>query len=555
MVRSLLPLSAVLGALACATPPPGGFADTVWVGGPVHTPTPGDAEAVAARDGLIVFVGSASEVESYIGLGTRVVELGGELLLPGFVDNHNHLGEGGEVSCLPDIDLPLADQAALLADCALGVEPGAWVIGYGSALELEVELGAGPVLGRPVDTMDAAFPDNPAIIMDYSSHAMFVNTRAYAEAGLSASSPDPQGGVLMKDENGELNGVLLDNAGDRVMELAVNSVSGKLDLFYDGILDGLDQVRRAGITTVGDGRSYWRRGALEAWQQVEADGLLSARVSVRPWVYPDLAMCEQLPFLEGAHQSDPSKLLIVDQVKMYSDGVPEYGTGRVIEPYLLSYVPEHPNGINYIPLDAMRSWLAELDALGYGAHIHAIGDLGVRETLDAIGERREAGSTQRYHMTHLSMVDPADLPRFAALGVDADLQLHAPHASHADESADYVELIGEQRASQLLFTPLAELSDSGANVVLSSDWTVNPLSPLIALSYAVEEGSLTHTEALDAYTINGARALGLDALTGSIEVGKSADFVRVDVDLRTASPAEIRAATITMTVLRGEVVY
>ena len=512
-----------------------------------------NTEAVAVDEGKIVAIGSGQQLQAYIDSDTQVVDLNSNYLLPGFIDNHNHLGEGGEVTCEPKNDISLARQAAFLRQCAVGVPAGDWIIGYGG--DFNIEYDATTKTSNTLALLDNLFPNNPVIIMDFTSHAMFTNSLAYAEVGVTKETANPQGGIYMKDAGGELNGILIDNAGDVIMEKAVNSLDGKFDIIVEGITYGLDVIRKNGITTVGDGRTYWKRGMFDGWKQVFADGKLTARISVRPWIYPEVEFAEQLQFLQGAYQNDIEQLLIVNQVKMYSDGIPEMGSARVIEPYASTPFPEFPHGFNYITESNMIGLLQNLQAMGYGAHIHAIGDLGVRESLNAIEAARDNGSKLEYNITHLHMMDPADLNRFAQLDVDADIQLGGAPGGE-DELEEYASpVIGKQRAGEILHTPVKALYESNANVVLSSDWTVNPVSPMSAIAVAAEESSLNISAAIDAYTINAARALGLESITGSITVGKSADFVVVDRDLAASTPAQIRNAKVLRTVLQGKTVY
>ena len=523
----------------------------VFVNGNIYThPT---AEVVIVKQGKIEFIGSKVEAQKLIGSHTQTIDLKGKYLLPGFIDNHVHAGEGGEVSCLPSDALNIKQQKKTLKKCAKGVEEGKWVIGYG--MHLDQVLGNGATLNKPIRHLDDIFPKHPVIIMEQTSHAMFVNTLALNKAGINKNTPDPQGGKFMKDENGELNGVLIDNAGDLVMEMAVNSLANKASIFVEGIKFGLEELRKNGITTIGDGRTYWRRGMLDAWKTVANDGLLTARVSIRPWIYPTVSKTEQLTFLKRAFQNDIHQLLIVNQVKMYIDGVPENGTARVIRPYIQTYFQDTPYGINYISQTNMASWLTDLYGIGYGAHVHALGDKGIREVLDAIQMVRNQGSQLKYHITHVAMLDKADLPRFAQLKVDADIQVGNTPLSQQERSQDFVPFIGAARASKLLYSPVKALKATRANVTLSSDWTVYPLSPLNGISVSVQEGALTIREAIDAYTINPAKALGLDSITGSITVGKSADFVVLEKDLTKIPASEIKSTRVMMTVLQGKVVY
>ena len=526
-------------------------ADLVFINGKVYAhPT---ANAVVVNNGKIKLIGHNTEARAFVGRKTRVIDLQGKSLLPGFIDNHVHAGEGGEVSCFPRNNLNIEQLKKILKACAEGVTVGQWVIGYG--MKLDQVLGNKATMNQPRRSLDKIFPQHPVIIMEHTSHSMFVNSLALQKAGIDQHTPDPQGGKLMKDEQGQLNGVLIDNAGDLVMEIAVNSLGNKLSVFIEGIQFGLQQLRKNGITTIGDGRTYWRRGMLDAWKTVANNGLLTARVAIRPWIYPTVDPAQQLAFLKKAFQNDLNQLLIVNQVKMYIDGVPENGTARVIQPYNHTYFQGIMRGIHYIPPAKMQRWLLDLYHIGCGAHIHALGDLGIREVLDAVQTVRQQGSQLKYHITHVAMLDKADLPRFARLGVDADIQIGNVPLSQAERRQDFIPFFGAKRARQLLYSPVKALKATGANVTLSSDWTVYPLSPLNGISVSVREGALTIREAIDAYTINPAKALGLDRITGSIAVGKSADFVVLDQDLTKIAPRKIKTTRVLMTVLQGKVVY
>ncbi|AZZ95224.1 amidohydrolase [Hahella sp. KA22] len=540
-----------------ATTSSDGGADLAFINAVVYTADAQKpmAQAVATRNGVILTVGDTADIESLMDENTQVIDVKGGLLLPGFIDNHNHVFEaassaGGDCELAPD--LTPSEQLPYLRQCRETSQPDQWVIGWGHTIDATLN-GEGPT---PLQVIDSVFPDRPVVIMEQTSHSMWVNSVALRLAGVNADTPDPQGGRIMKDpETGELNGVIVDNAGDIVMEQAWNSLRNKFEVSYDGLLSGLAEAARYGVTTIGDGRLYWKRGWYDVWRAVAADGELTARVSLRPWIYPHVPQQEQLDFLRSIYNPDPNGLLIVNQVKMYSDGILINGTAKTLQPYDFTYFPQSPYGLNYLPQAVMQDWLVKLDRLGYGAHIHAIGDGGVRESLNAIAAARQAGSQRRYNMTHLELVDASDLDRFKALQVDADFQVGSDYIGAADHS--WAEpLIGKQRAHRLI--PLGEVYASGANVTLSSDWNVNPINPMAAIANAVqlkERGLPSVRAALDAYTINAAIALGLEAITGSIRVGKSADFVVLDKNILDAAPQDIRQARVMMTWLRGEEVY
>lgn len=531
-------------------------ADLVFINGAIYVDQ--SATAVTVLEGKIQFIGSTTEAQEYIGNQTQTIDLQGKMLLPGFIDNHNHVFEaaGGTDTnfCALSANLTLEAQENDLRACTTGVAEGDWITGYGHSLE--VVLGEDEVPNNPLTLLDQIFQKNPIVFMEQTSHSMLVNSLAYEQANITRDTADPNGGKIMKNEDGSLNGVLMDNAGDVVLEMAMNSLTNKFNINYDGLLAGLAEVKKYGITTIGDGRMYWKRGWYEVWKAAETDGVLTARVSVRPWIYPEYGKTEQLTFLQTAFQNDISRRLIINQVKLYSDGLVSNGTAKVLQPYTFTWFPESPYGINYIKQSEMVDWLTELNTIGYGAHIHTIGDGAIRETLNAIQSVRNAGSQQKYHMTHLELMDPAEIPRFASLNVDADLQVGYVQKTHAIKSEHFLPYIGETRASELKIYPIKELIAAGANVMLSSDWNVNALSPLSAMSNALEADEFTSVDqAIDTYTINPAHALGLDSLTGSIEVGKSADFAVLEQDITNLSAQAIRTTKILMTVLQGEIVY
>jgi predicted amidohydrolase YtcJ len=440
-----------------------------------------------------------------------------------------------------------------LQDCFDNAKPNQWVIGWGHTIQATLSE---EEKDTPLEIIDRIFPDRPVIIMEQTSHSMWVNSIALAIAGITLSTPDPLGGKIMKTERADaLLGILIDNAGDIVMELAWNSLKNKSTKSYEGLLNGLHEVASNGITTVGDGRLYWKRGWYDVWKAVEADGQLTARVSLRPWIYPHVPQKEQLTFLKSIHNADKNGLLIVDQVKMYSDGIIVNGTAKTLAPYQFTYFPELPYGLNYIQPKAMKNWLTTLATLGYGAHIHAIGDGGVRDALNAIESARKSGSPHHYSMTHLEMINASDYLRFKSLSVDADFQVGSDYIVKNDHRWAY-ELIGEKRSHKLI--PLGAIYQTGANVTLSSDWNVNPLNPLAAIANAValkDKGLPNVQTAIDAYTINAARALGLESITGSLEVGKSADITVLDAPIVEASPKNIRKSSVIWTLLQGETVF
>ncbi|QGM35988.1 amidohydrolase [Vibrio sp. THAF191d] len=514
------------------------------------------ADSIAISKGKILYVGKASDMQSFTRSSTETIDLDGGFIAPGFIDNHNHVFEaaseaGGQ--CELSMDAGLEEQIPYLKACRKDARRGEWVMGYGFSIEA---LLAEDNRRTPLEVIDSVFPDQPVIIMEQTSHSMWVNSAALEKAGINKNSPEPQGGKILKDEyTGELNGILLDNAGDIVMEIAWNSLEEQFDQSYEGMMTGLDEARSHGITTIGDGRLYWKRGWYEVWKEAEKRGDLTARVSLRPWIYPTDSMQPQLSFLSEVLATDKSQLLLVDQVKMYSDGILVNGTAKTLAPYLDTYIPDEPYGINYIPPEAMEEWLKALDKIGYGAHIHAIGDGAIRESLNAIEAMRQQGGAKDYTLTHVELVNSKDVERFAKLNVTADFQVGSDYVAYHDHQ--WAEaFLGAKRTRALM--NLKAIFDTGANVSLSSDWNVHDINPLVGIANSLimgKTGLPSVEDAIDAYTINAATSLGLDDITGSIEVGKAADFAILSRDITQMSAEKIKKTDIWMTILNGQIVY
>ena len=513
------------------------------------------AEAFAIKDGHITFVGTNDEVKTHVADHTDVIDAEGLTVMPGFIDTHNHVFEGAsEVGgeCLLSPNKRLHKQKRELNDCKRGVKnPGDWVMGYGHQLDA---LWGNSADLNPRQFLDKIFPDNPVVIMEESSHSMIVNSPALSLVGIDENSDHPQGGRLMYDDVGNLNGVLFDNAGDIVMEHAWNSFGNNFQLSYDGLIAGMEESVKVGITTIGDGRLYWQRGWYAVWQEALRNDEIITRVSLRPWIYPDVDFDVQIAEIKKMASGDIHALLVANQVKMYIDGVLHFGTAKVLEPYKWSWQEHLPYGLNYIDPEQLPALLAQLEKIGFGAHIHAIGDGGVREVMDAIDHRRAQGSNQLYSLTHLEMMHENEILRFAELNVHADFQAGATFFDDTSWANFYIN-----KSKVLQMIPMREIYETGANVTFSSDWTVNDINPLVAIANSLRlrksKGLPDINAAIKAATINGAKALGLDTITGSIEVGKSADFVMLDTDLLKAKPRKIENAAVLLTVLKGEIVY
>jgi len=513
-------------------------------------------EAVVVNNGSIVFVGSTADAQGYINADTVIVDLKGKLVLPGLHDSHLHPLEAGSevITCLLDSTLSLAAQQDTLRACGqvdIGLD---WVLGWGHSLELLLAMKK-----NPREFLDEMIPDRPVAIMEETSHSVWVNSKALALAGITASTPNPGGGAILKDVvTGEPNGILLDSAGEMAFDIAFEPSAVLEELNYQGLLNGLQQVAENGITSIVDARLYWKRNYLKAWQRAEIEKKLTARAVLSLWAYPLDEDTQQIETLKGMYSDNTESLIRLTQIKMYSDGIMHNSTAALIEPYKNYFQEVGAYGLNYFSQERMTRYVTELETAGFDMHIHAIGDRAVRESLNAIESARNRNKAfdrpRRHRLTHVELVNDDDYERFAELDVIADFQLAGdftlPENSYWSE-----EQIGERHNNLL---PIRSIYDTGALVTLSSDWDVSSLSPFVGMQNALQRGEQSLPDigsVIRAYTINAATLMRQEGKTGSIEVGKWGDLIVVDKDILTAKVADISKTKVLLTLLEGETVF
>ncbi|WP_405631142.1 amidohydrolase [Pseudoalteromonas sp. Ld20] len=509
------------------------------------------AEAVALQDNKIVFVGSNDDVQDFIGATTSVLNLEGKMVLPGFHDVHMHPLESA--STATQFSIPSYATANEYIDAIYNASvqnPDAtWLIGYGHEIATLLAM-----RDSPLSVINEAVKDRPVIIMEQTSHSMWVNSKALELAGITSQSKDPIGGVIGRDEEGYLDGILYDNAGNQVMELAMQSLPDAQQQDYLGLIEyTMPELNKAGITSISDARTYWQRGHIETWQRVADEDKLSLRVNLGLWAYPQMNDEKQIAKLKSLYQSDQNSLLKVNQVKFYMDGILVNTTAAMHEPYAINWLDLYGNkGLNYFSQARIEKYLTALENQGFDFNIHAIGDRGISEALNAIGNASMGKS--RHRITHLEVIDPDDYKRFAQLNVIADAQVAGEFTNPA-HWPEVAEFIGTERAQDLV--PIKSLVTAGARLTLSSDWNVSTFDPLVGLMHAVTRApqAITLEQAIAAYTINSAYAMRQDDLVGSIEVGKHADLVVLDKNLFNIKPDEITSVKVMMTLLDGEQVY
>jgi predicted amidohydrolase YtcJ len=542
----------LLGATGC------GGADLVLRHGAVYTVDPGRswAEAVAVDGGRIVYVGPDAGVETFVGGGTEVVDLGGRMLLPGFHDSHAHVLEGGISLGLLDLsDLGTREAILDAVRAWAAAHPDEdWIVGFGWALP--IFPGANPSKAD----LDAIVPDRPVYLGAADGHSAWVNSRALAEAGITAATPDPPKGRIERDPaTGEPSGTLREAAMDLASARAHDFGGWRA---IQGLRRGVAHANRHGITSFVDARATPDHARV--YRILDLLGLLHARVTLSLAVDPGRGE-EQVAELREHLRRDEEHELSVSAAKIFVDGVIEARTAALVDPYLGG---DGGTGLaNFEPerLDALGT---ALDAAGFDLHFHAIGDRGVRMALDAVAAARRANGARdtRPQIAHLELVRPEDVARFRELGVVADFQpLWAFPDPYVTELT--IPVLGPERSRWIY--PIGSLVRSGAVVAAGSDWPVSSVDPLDAIEVALTRespdgsvaGVLLPGERVDlaamlaAYTIGGAFVQHQEDFTGSIEPGKAADLVVLDRNLFATPPAEISEARVLLTLLAGEEVW
>ncbi|MFT4286083.1 amidohydrolase [Nocardioides sp.] len=491
----------------------------------------GQVGDVVVEGGLIRAVGGEAPP------GARVVDIAGGLLCPGFVDAHVHAVQGGLERIRCDLsDLPPDERRylAAIADHAARHPDDAWILGGGWAMS------AFPGGTPTAAALDAAVPDRPVFLPNRDHHGAWVNSRALALAGIDRSTPDPADGRVERDRDGHPTGTLHEGAMALVARHVPATSAAEL---YAGLLAAQRYLHSLGVTSwqdaiVGDYAGMDDNGPTYA--RAADAGDLTASVVGALWWDRERGL-DQLPELVARRTELSRGRFAATSVKVMQDGVAENGTAALVEPYLDHCGhPTRNRGLSFVEPGTLRRAVAELDRLGFQVHVHGLGDRGVREALDAFEGTDPA---RRHHIAHLQLVHPDDLPRFAALGVTANLQ--ALWACYDDQMVDLtLPVLGEERSRRQY--PFGDLRRHGARLAAGSDWPVSSPDPLQAIHVAVNrtaygetgragtdpflpEQALSAETAFAAYTSGSAWLNGRDD-AGLIAPGKVADLVVLDRD-------------------------
>ena len=526
------------------------------------------ASAVAVAGGKIVAVGPAGDpqVRDLTGPATEVIDLRGRALLPGFQDAHVHPAFAGVtmIGCNLIGAATLDEALGRIRAYAKSHPQLPWIAGAG----WRMEWFPGGTPGR--ELLDQVTGGRPAFLLNRDAHGAWASTRALELAGIDAGTADPPDGRIEREPGGGPQGSLHEGAATLVAAL-VPPVSAADRLA--GLLLAQAHLHARGVTAWQDaivGDYLGSADPLPVYLAAARSGQLTARVEGALW-WDRHRGGDQLADLLGRREQGQAGRFRANTVKIMQDGVAENFSAGMIEPYQDSCGCQSANrGLSYVDAAELREVVTRLDAERFQVHFHAIGDRAVREALDAVQAARAANgrSDHRHHIAHLQVMHPDDVPRFAALGVTANVQaLWAAHEPQMDDLT--IPFIGPERtARQYLF---GDLLRSGARLAAGSDWAVSSANPLRAIHVAVNralpgasgdeaepflpEQGIGLAEALAAYTAGSAYVNHLDDETAAIEPGKLADLVVLDRDPFDGPPGEIAATRVLLTCVEGERVY
>jgi predicted amidohydrolase YtcJ len=536
----------------------GPAADLVLRGGAVYTVDAARswASAIAVRDGRIAYVGTDSLPSGMVGPKTEVIELAGQMVLPGFQDAHVHpLDSGVELGGCNLDDLATPTQIVDTIRAYAGAHPELkWVRGTG--WQLPVFPGGNPSKAL----LDQAVPDRPAFFYAADGHSAWVNSKALALAKITRDTPDPANGRIERDRRThEPSGTLREEAVELVADLLPERSDAELTA---GLQRAEREASAFGITTVFEADAG--EPELKTYAAADRAGKLSFRVVAASHV-GEAAGDSVITRLQEWRKRYSTQHVHPIAAKIFADGVIESRTAALLAPYLDR--PGDSGSPNYDSLTLTRL-AVDLDRAGFQIHVHAIGDRAIRMTLDALEQARRMNGVRdsRHGIAHLELIDPADIPRFRRLGVIANFQ---PLWANGDEYLTKLTepALGPARSRWLY--PMASVARTGAVLVAGSDWSVSSLNPLDGIEVGIthrqpdfpRQKPWNPAERLDLatmiamYTINAAYANHRDRETGSIEVGKLADLVVLDRNLFAIAPEQIHYARVVRTLLEGKTVY
>jgi predicted amidohydrolase YtcJ len=546
-------LAARLAGAGAGAPP---AADLVLKGGVVRTVDPKRprAEAVAVKEGRIVYVGDDAGAAARVGPGTRVLDLAGHTVIPGFEDSHAHLLGIGFARL--DVNLvgtrTYAEVVERVANAVKTRPPGEWIRGRGWHEEKWSSPPPGAVRGFPThEALSAVSPLNPVVLERADGHAVLANARAMQEMGISAATVAPRGGEIIRDERGEPTGVFVDNAKALITptERSGKEVRRALDLAMEECLEkGLTSLTDAG----GD------IDTLQVYEEYAAAGKLRIRL------YAMASGLSTMKALGAPRTGEGNGRLAIRAVKLYADGAFGSRGAALLEPY-----DDDPGnrGLLVTPAEVILETARYALAHGFQVATHAIGDRANRIVLDAYEKAlREHPEVEdpRFRIEHAQLLDAADIPRFGRLGIIASIQgIHCP-----SDRPWAPRRVGEARLEEGGYA-WRKLLDAGARLINGTDAPVEDVSPIQNFHATVTRQDargqppggfdpgqkLTREEALRSMTRDAAYGSFAETSRGSIEVGKLADLVVLSQDILAVPDQALMATEVLATIVGGRVEY
>lgn len=515
-----------------------------------------EGQAIAIHGDTIVAVGSDEEISRYVGDATEVIDLNGQLAIPGFIDSHGHfLGVGDAKMQLDLMDVANWDEiVAMVAEAVAEAEPGELIRGRGWHQEKWDRPPPGNVEGLPThQTLSAVSPDNPVILRHASGHASFANAKAMEMAGITRGTPNPPGGEIVRDAAGEPIGAFRERAQGLLSAAAEGATPP--DPRRQAEL-AAEEALSKGVTTFHDAGVGFE--TVDLYKQMVDDGALGVRL----WVMvrqPNERLARLLPEYRMVGYGD--NRLTVRAIKVTADGALGSHGAWLLEPY--ADLPSS-TGLNTTPMEDLRETARIAMDNDFQLCVHAIGDRANREVLDVYEAAFQANpdkSDLRWRIEHAQHLNPEDIPRFGQLGVIAAMQ-----GIHCTSDGPWVvPRLGEQRAREGAYV-WRDLWKTGAVISNGTDAPVEDVDPIASYYATVSrkmkngevffpEQRLNRMEALQTYTINAAHAGFEEDIKGSLTPGKLADITVLSKDILTIPEDEIPTAEVIYTIVGGKVMY
>jgi predicted amidohydrolase YtcJ len=495
------------------------------------------AEAVYLREGRISFVGSAADALRRAGPSAKKIDLHGRTLIPGFNDNHIHLIAMADYLSRPNLRGMDAGQIVkFLKEVCRDAEPGQTLYAWGWDY---------PSCPQPhKDILDKAFPNNPVVLIQFSGHGIWVNSRVLHQYRIGPGTPNPAGGEILRDEMGLPTGILRDSAAIPIHRARFLKMHMGKAVPRQLLSRALAELRRAGITSVQD--NTWFPGTVSMLNRFHREGLLTARVSC--WFYGMMPAAAARMRLKSFDDS----WVVKGPWKYILDGTFSTRTAWLLEPY----EGESGNcGIAAGVTEKIRRYAGRSIRRGRQAAFHAIGDRTIRELIDFVqGFARRRGGVEdlRLRIEHAQLIDPEDIPRLKELGILVSAQPSALGSPEKD-----AELLGKRRARRAY--PYRSLLDAGVNLSFGSDMPGEAtFDPLIGIHHAVNRSGperIDVEEALRCYTLGSAYAEFQEQRKGSITPGKLADLAVLSQDPLSVDRQKIKDIRVDMSIVGGTIVY